>query len=127
MADLKAAALSMVDATAFAPGRNLALSPGKVVQRNRLIELIQYEPTTETAHRTPLLIMPPWINKFYILDMQPKNSMVRHSGGAGLHGVHCLLEKSRRLDGGHVFRGLYGSRAARGLRGGARDHWQPEP
>jgi polyhydroxyalkanoate synthase len=76
--DLKAGRLSMVDATAFAPGRNLALSPGKVVHRNKLIELIQYEPTTETAHRTPLLIMPPWINKFYILDMQPKNSMVRH-------------------------------------------------
>ena len=78
MADLKDGRLSMVDATAFAPGRNLALSPGKVVLRNRLIELIQYEPTTETAHRTPLLILPPWINKFYILDMQPKNSMVRH-------------------------------------------------
>src|SRR5215210_6563338 len=78
MADLKAGRLSMVDATAFAPGRNLALSPGKVVLRDRLIELIQYEPTTETAHRTPLLVFPPWINKFYILDMQPKNSMVRH-------------------------------------------------
>ncbi len=77
-ADLKNGRLSMVDATAFAPGRNLALSPGKVVHRNRLLELIQYEPTTETAHQTPLLIMPPWINKFYILDMQPKNSMVRH-------------------------------------------------
>ncbi len=77
-ADLKEGRLSMVDATAFAPGRNLALSPGKVVHRNRLIELIQYEPTTKDAHRTPLLIMPPWINKFYILDMQPKNSMVRH-------------------------------------------------
>jgi polyhydroxyalkanoate synthase subunit PhaC len=78
MADLKEGRLSMVDATAFAPGRNMALSPGKVVHRNRLIELIQYEPTTETAHRTPLLILPPWINKFYILDLQPKNSMVRH-------------------------------------------------
>jgi polyhydroxyalkanoate synthase len=78
MADLKEGRLSMVDATAFAPGRNMALSPGKVVLRNRLIELIQYEPTTETAHRTPLLVMPPWINKFYILDLQPKNSMVRH-------------------------------------------------
>src|SRR4028118_953002 len=78
MADLKEGRLSMVDATAFAPGRNLALSPGKVVHRNRLIELIQYEPSTETAHRTPLLIFPPWINKFYILDMQPRNSMVRH-------------------------------------------------
>jgi polyhydroxyalkanoate synthase subunit PhaC len=78
LSDLEAGRLSMVDAKAFAPGRNLALSPGKVVHRNRLIELIQYEPTTETAHRTPLLIFPPWINKFYILDLQPKNSMVRH-------------------------------------------------
>jgi len=77
-ADLKEGRLSMVDASAFAPGRNLALSPGKVVHRNRLLELIQYEPTTKEAHRTPLLLMPPWINKFYILDMQPKNSMVAH-------------------------------------------------
>jgi polyhydroxyalkanoate synthase subunit PhaC len=76
--DLQAGRLTMVDAKAFAPGRNLALSPGKVVYRNRLLELLQYEPTTETTHKTPLLIFPPWINKFYILDLQPKNSMVRH-------------------------------------------------
>jgi polyhydroxyalkanoate synthase subunit PhaC len=78
MDDLKAGRLSMVDATAFAPGKNMALSPGKVVLRNRLIELIQYAPSTEQVHATPLLILPPWINKFYILDLQPKNSMVRH-------------------------------------------------
>ncbi|MBX6372917.1 MAG: class I poly(R)-hydroxyalkanoic acid synthase [Acetobacteraceae bacterium] len=79
LADLKAGRLSMVDETAFAPGRNLALSPGKVVHRNRLIELIQYAPgDAEAVHRTPLLIVPPWINKFYILDLQPRNSMVRH-------------------------------------------------
>ena len=78
MHDLKEGRLSMVDAEAFAPGRNLALSPGKVVYRNRLIELIQYEPKSQTVHRVPLLMLPPWINKYYLLDLQPKNSMVRY-------------------------------------------------
>jgi polyhydroxyalkanoate synthase len=78
LGDLKAGRLSLVDTTAFAPGRNLALSPGKVVHRNKLIELIQYAPTGGEAHAVPLLILPPWINKFYILDLQPKNSMVRY-------------------------------------------------
>jgi polyhydroxyalkanoate synthase len=76
--DLKEGRLSLVDTKAFAPGRNLALSPGKVVHRNKLIELIQYASTGGEAHKTPLLILPPWINKYYILDLQPKNSMVRY-------------------------------------------------
>jgi polyhydroxyalkanoate synthase len=81
--DLKEGKLSMVDTTAFAPGRNLALTPGKVVFRNKLIELIQYSPSTETVHQIPLMIIPPWINKYYIMDMQPKNSMVRFLVGQG--------------------------------------------
>ncbi len=77
MRDLKEGHLSMVDETAFAPGRNLALSPGKVVLRNKLIELIQYEAKTEQVYARPLVMFPPWINKFYILDLQPKNSMIK--------------------------------------------------
>lgn len=76
--DLKQGRLTMADAAAFAPGRNLALTPGEVIYRNRLMELIQYKPQTETVHQIPLLIIPPWINRYYILDMQPKNSMVRY-------------------------------------------------
>jgi polyhydroxyalkanoate synthase subunit PhaC len=78
MNDLKEGRLSMVDPTAFAPGRNLATTPGKVIYRNRLIELIQYTPETEQIYAVPLLFIPPWINKYYILDMQPKNSFVRY-------------------------------------------------
>ncbi len=78
MRDLKQGRLSMVDTTAFEPGKNLAVTPGQVVHRNRLMELIQYEPQTTRVHRIPLLILPPWINKYYILDMQPKNSLIRY-------------------------------------------------
>ncbi|MFH5923022.1 PHA/PHB synthase family protein [Roseomonas xinghualingensis] len=81
--DLQAGRLSLVDTEAFAPGRNLALSPGKVVHRNKLIELIQYAPVREDVHKTPLLILPPWINKYYILDLQPRNSMVRYLAEQG--------------------------------------------
>ncbi len=78
MRDLKQGRLSMADTTAFAPGKNLAVTPGNVVHRNRLMELIQYEPQTTRVHQIPLLILPPWINKYYILDLQPKNSMIRY-------------------------------------------------
>ena len=76
--DLREGRLSMTDYTAFQPGENLAITPGKVVYRNKLIELIQYEPQTEQTYAVPLLFIPPWINKYYILDMQPKNSLIRY-------------------------------------------------
>ncbi len=69
--------ISQTDETPFKVGENVATAPGKVVCRNDLIELIQYEPTTETVYRRPLLIFPPWINKFYILDLREENSMIR--------------------------------------------------
>ncbi len=70
-------AISMTDMTAFKIGENVAATPGKVVYQNDLIQLIQYAPTTETVKRRPLLIIPPWINKFYVLDLRPQNSFIR--------------------------------------------------
>jgi polyhydroxyalkanoate synthase subunit PhaC len=70
-------AIKQADLEAFRIGENIATAPGKVVFRNKLIELIQYTPTTPSTFTVPLLIFPPWINKFYIMDLQPKNSLIR--------------------------------------------------
>jgi polyhydroxyalkanoate synthase len=69
--------IRMTDDTKFKVGENIAVTPGKVVFQNDLMQLIQYSPTTETVLKRPLLIIPPWINKFYILDLRPKNSFIR--------------------------------------------------
>jgi polyhydroxyalkanoate synthase len=76
-------AIRMTDMDAFRIGENIAVTPGKVVYQNDLLQLIQYQPTTETVKRRPLLIIPPWINKFYILDLRPDNSFIRWAVGQG--------------------------------------------
>jgi len=75
--------ISMTDAGAFRLGENVAASPGKVVFETELMQLIQYAPTTDTVKKRPLLIIPPWINKFYILDLRPQNSFIRWAVSQG--------------------------------------------
>lgn len=69
--------ISMTDERAFELGKNVATTPGKVVFQNELMQLIQYEPTTAEVNKRPLVIMPPWINKYYILDLREKNSFIK--------------------------------------------------
>lgn len=75
--------IRMQDMRAFQVGKDVATSPGKVILRNDLMELIQYEPATEQVVRRPLLIVPPWINKFYVVDLSPRNSFVRWAVAQG--------------------------------------------
>jgi polyhydroxyalkanoate synthase len=82
--DVSKGQLTHTDPDAFEVGRNIAITPGKVVRRTPLYELIQYSPTTETVFATPLIIFPPWINRFYILDLNPKKSFIRWAVEQGL-------------------------------------------
>jgi polyhydroxyalkanoate synthase subunit PhaC len=69
--------ISMTDAKAFKMGKNIATTPGKVVYQNELMQLIQYQPSTDKVYKRPLLIIPPWINKYYILDLRDSNSFIK--------------------------------------------------
>ncbi len=126
LSDLKEGRLSMVDATAFAPGRNLALTPGKVVHRNKLIELIQYTPTTPTVH-TSAAADPAAVDQQIL---HPGHAAEEQHGAlpgrAGFHRVHGVVEEPGRRDGWHHHRGLHGPGHPGGQRRHARDHRQPD-
>ncbi|MGC4250294.1 MAG: class I poly(R)-hydroxyalkanoic acid synthase [Sphingobium sp.] len=84
LADLEKGQLSHTDGTVFEVGRNIAATPGKVIWETPLYQLIHYEPTTDKVLETPLLIFPPWINRFYILDLSPEKSFVKWAVDQGL-------------------------------------------
>ena len=78
LTDIEKGRITQTDETAFEVGKNIAITPGAVIYQNNLIQLIQYSPAGKEVSEIPLLIIPPWINKYYILDLQPENSLARY-------------------------------------------------
>src|SRR4029079_14904032 len=99
--DLAKGRVSMTDERAFEVGRDVAVTPGSVVYENDLIQLIQYAPSTKEVYARPLVIIPPCINKFYILDLTPENSFVKHAVASG-HTVFLASWRNVGPDLGHL-------------------------
>jgi polyhydroxyalkanoate synthase len=101
LADVEKGRISMTDEQAFEVGHNVAVTPGAVVWENHLVQLIQYKPTTAKVHELPLVMVPPCINKFYIMDLQPENSLVRYAVEQG-HTVFMVSWRNVQKDLQHL-------------------------
>lgn len=118
--------ISMTDTDAFELGKNVAVSEGKVIYQNDMMQLLQYAPSTEKVAKRPLLIVPPWINKFYILDLQPKNSLIKWAVDQG-HTVFVISwvnPDERHADKGfedYMFEGPLAAMEAMALATGEKD------
>ncbi len=119
--DISAGQLTQTKSGAFEVGRNLATTPGKVIKETPLYQLIQYTPTTDEVLETPVVIFPPWINRFYILDLTPEKSFVEMVRRSGHQPVHGQLEVGRREPRRDDARRLCPQRADR------RDRHDPRP
>jgi polyhydroxyalkanoate synthase len=104
--DMQAGNIRMTRPDDFSVGVNLATTPGKVVLQNRLLEVIHYTPTAAETYRTPILIVTPWINKFYILDLTPKKSIVKFLLEQGLMSI-SPVGRIGCLNGRRGFRRLH--------------------
>ncbi|HZE62014.1 MAG TPA: class I poly(R)-hydroxyalkanoic acid synthase [Burkholderiales bacterium] len=100
LADARKGRISQTDETAFELGRNIAVTPGEVVYENELIQLIQYAPRTAEVAKRPLVMIPPCINKYYILDLQPENSLVGYAVDSG-HTVFMVSWRNVEPEQGH--------------------------
>ncbi len=109
--DIDKGKISQTDMSAFEVGRNLAITKGAVVFENELIQLIQYTPSTKKVYETPLLVIPPWINKYYILDLRPENSFVKFMVDQGFI-TYIISWKNPTSDMGHVSFDDYVEKAA---------------
>jgi polyhydroxyalkanoate synthase subunit PhaC len=101
LADLEKGRISMTDDTAFEVGRNLAITPGAVVFENEVMQLIQYSPLSEKVAKRPLVMVPPCINKYYILDLQPENSLIRYAVEQG-QTVFLVSWRNPQMEQGHL-------------------------